>query len=202
MNEKKTGIILLAAGGSTRLGRPKQLVAFRGMPLIKYAAVTALITELPAVAVLGSSSKRIRKELNDLAISAVVNPEWKKGLSTSIRKGLTVLRKEHSDLEAVIIMLCDQPGVTPDTLVRLAEKYESTGMPIVASKYGDTLGVPALFGYEMFGELLALEGESGAKSLIRRYEDTLVTNIHAPEALIDVDTSKDVESLKLLSAAA
>ena len=98
-------------------------------------------------------------------------------------------------------MLCDQPGVSPETIVRLAEKYEATGMPIVASRYGDTLGVPALFGYEMFGELMALEGESGAKSLIKKYEDTLVTCIPAPEALADVDTMEDVEALKELAAA-
>lgn len=193
---------MLAAGGSRRLGSPKQLVSYEGTSLIKYVTVTALISEYPAIVVLGASAAKIGRELNDLAIERVVNSEWRKGIGTSIAKGVGALRKKHPDIEAVIMLLCDQPGVTPETIRRLAEKYEQTGMPVVACAYDGTSGVPALFGYEMFGELLALEGDKGAKSLIEKYEDTLVTLIHAPEAAFDVDTKEDVRDLKKLKAAA
>lgn len=193
---------MLAAGGSRRLGSPKQLVSYEGTSLIKYVSVTALISEYPALAVLGASADKIGRELNDLAIEKVVNTEWRKGIGTSISKGVAALRRSHPDLEAVIIMLCDQPGVTPRTIDRLAEKYGQTGMPIIACNYEGTAGVPALFGYEMFGELLALEGDRGAKCLIEKYEDSLVTLIHAPEAAFDVDTESDVEKLSELKAAA
>lgn len=202
MCNKKIGIILLAAGGSRRLGSPKQLVPFEGTSLIKYVAVTALISEYPTVVVLGAFADKVGEELNDLSVEKVVNKEWKKGMGGSIHKGLAALRAGHLDLEAVILMLCDQPKVSPLTIHRLVDKYSKTGMPIVASKYDDTVGVPALFGYEMFGELLALEGKGGAKALIDKYEDTLVTTVRAPEAKFDVDTPEDVEALNRLAAAA
>lgn len=202
MLDQKTGIILLAAGDSRRLGSPKQLVQYEGTSLIKYVTVTALISELPTVVVLGASAEKVGDELNDLAVERVVNKDWKKGMGSSIGKGLTAIRSVHPELEAVILMLCDQPKVSPMTIHRLVDKYSQTGMPIVASHYDDTYGVPALFGYEMFGELLALDGKGGAKGLIEKYEDTLVTHVRAPEAKFDVDTQEDVEELQNLSAAA
>ena len=202
MCNKKIGIILLAAGASRRLGSPKQLVPYEGTSLVKYVAVTALISEFPTVVVLGAHADKVAEELNDLAVEKVLNPEWKKGMSTSIRKGVAALRSGHPDLEALILMLCDQPGVSPLTIHRLVDKYSQTGMPIVASKYGGSAGVPALFGYEMFGELLQLGGKGGAKALIEKYDDTLVTHVRAPEAKFDVDTPEDVEELGRLAAAA
>ncbi len=200
MSNRKTGTILLAAGGSRRLGSPKQLVSFEGTSLIKHVAVTALIADYPAVVVLGSSAEKIGNELNDLAVERVVNSEWKRGISTSIKKGLGALRKAHPELEAVIVMLCDQPDVSPETLRRLVEKYRQTGLPIVASYYDGTVGVPALFGYEMFGEILALDGDQGAKTLIHKYEDTLVATIPVPEASFDIDTPEDVKQLAKVAA--
>jgi molybdenum cofactor cytidylyltransferase len=200
MSNNKTGIILLAAGGSRRLGSPKQLVSFEGTSLIKHVAVTALIADYPAVVVLGASANKVGRELADLAVKPVVNKDWKSGISSSIGKGLRALRSAHPELEAVIVMLCDQPKVTPANLNALVQKYLQTGMPIVASYYSNSVGVPALFGYEMFGELLALEGDQGAKGLIHRYEDTLVTTVPVPEAAFDVDTPEDVKQLAKMAA--
>jgi len=200
MSDRKTGIILLAAGGSRRLGQPKQLVSYGGTSLIKYVSVTALIAEYPAVVVLGASANKIRRELADLAVEPVINREWSKGISTSIQKGLRALRNAHPELEAVIVMLCDQPKVTPEAIESLVKTYRETGMPIVASEYEGTVGVPALFGYEMFGELLALEGDRGAKTLIERYGDTLVTVVPVPEAALDIDTPEDVELIAAMAA--
>jgi len=200
MSDRKTGIILLAAGGSRRLGQPKQLVSYGGTSLIKYVSVTALIAEYPAVVVLGASANKIRRELADLAVEPVINREWSKGISTSIQKGLRALRNAHPELEAVIVMLCDQPKVTPEAIESLVKTYRETGMPIVASEYEGTVGAPALFGYEMFGELLALEGDRGAKTLIERYGDTLVTVVPVPEAALDIDTPEDVELIAAMAA--
>jgi molybdenum cofactor cytidylyltransferase len=200
MSDRNTGIILLAAGGSRRLGQPKQLLSYGGTSLIKYVSVTALIAEYPVVVVLGASAKKIRRELADIAVEPVINREWSKGISTSIQKGLRALRNAHPELEAVIVMLCDQPEVTPEAIESLVKTYRGTGMPIVASEYEGTAGVPALFGYEMFGELLALEGDRGAKSLIERYRETLVTVVPVPEAAMDIDTPEDVEKIAAVAA--
>ncbi|QQS40921.1 MAG: nucleotidyltransferase family protein [Acidobacteriota bacterium] len=200
MRDLRLGIVLLAAGGSQRLGKPKQLLPYKGTSLIRHAAVTAMISDHPAVAVLGAHADEVRRELCDLSIDSVVNTEWEDGIGKSISKGVAAIRKNYPDLEAVIIMLCDQPGVSPETIARLAEKHRQTGLPIVASSYGGTKGVPALFGYEMFGELLALEGDNGAKCLIEKYDESLVTLVHAPEAAFDVDTEKDVKQLSEMKA--
>lgn len=201
MSNSKIGTILLAAGGSRRLGRPKQLLDYEGCSMIKYAAVTALIAEFPTVVVLGASAKKIEKELIDLDVGTVINADWKRGISSSIIRGLSALKRKVPDLDGVIIMLCDQPRVSPRTLQTLEKKYHQTGMPIVASVYDRTAGVPALFGYEMFGELMTLEGDKGAQSLISKYEDALVTYIDAPEASFDVDTPEDAKMLVKAGAA-
>lgn len=200
MRNQKLGIVLLAAGGSSRLGSPKQLLPYRGTSLVRYAAVTAMISEHPAVAVLGAYAEEVRRELCDLSIDSVVNPDWEKGIGTSVAKGVAAIRKNYPDLEAVILLLCDQPGITPETIATLSERYRQTGMPIVASAYDGTLGVPALFGFEMFGELLSLEGDRGAKCLIEKYEESLVARVPVPEAAFDVDTRSDVKRLSEMKA--
>ncbi len=193
----KTGIIILAAGASTRLGSPKQLLELSGKTLIENVVLTANATEFHPVVVLGSDADKIRNVITDLPVEIVINENWKSGMASSIKVGLDRVLEIHSDLTAVILLLCDQPFITSETLVKLAEARTFSGKPIVASAYEGTLGTPALFSRELFEELRNLGGSKGAKPLIERYRANGVESIPAPEAAFDIDSLKDFKRLNL-----
>ena len=195
------GIVILAGGGSRKLGSPKQLVEFHGKSLLRHAAQTALSCECEhTIVVLGSRADEIGEEIRNIAVETVVNDGWEGGISTSLRKGLTRLMESDQELRAVVIMLSDQPFVNEKTIRSLIETYHSSRKPIVASEYDGVLGVPALFDRELFGELLALEGDAGARVVIRQGSDTRIATVAAPEAAFDVDTPADRLRLKNLEA--
>ncbi|HEV8427808.1 MAG TPA: nucleotidyltransferase family protein [Pyrinomonadaceae bacterium] len=185
------GLIILAAGGSTRLGSPKQLLRYEGQTLIR-RAVTAAVESVceRVVVVIGSRAADVERELEGMAVSIVENPDWEKGMSSSIRAGLTEVL--HDETKAVLIMLCDQPLVTATVLDNLVETYHKTDMPIVASEYGATRGVPALFSKELFAELAALAGDEGARRVIARYPEMVATVAFA-DGVVDIDTRSDYE---------
>lgn len=195
MNSSTIGLMILAAGASTRMGTPKQLLAYRGCTLIRHMAEVAMASVCqPIAVVLGANAERIKPEVSQLPVQIVQNQRWEEGMSSSIRVGLKALLTMNPNLEAVVILLCDQPFVSSQTLNQLVEAYRLTGKPIIASEYGGTFGVPALFNCTLFSELMALKSTEGAKQLIKR-------NIHEvfkvpfPEGAIDIDTPKDYEQL-------
>lgn len=193
MPEHKIGIIILAAGGSSRMnGQPKQLLKFEGKTLVRRAAKTALKTGCPTIVVLGANADEAKKEIRDLPLETVVNKNWAAGIGESIKTGLSALLGENPS--AVVVMLCDQPFVTAKTLNHLIEKHKQTGAPVVASHYNETLGVPALFARELFGELSNLAGDAGAKAIIKKHAAQAVQT-PAPEAAFDVDTQADFQKL-------
>lgn len=188
----KTGIILLAAGESRRLGRPKQLLVWQGMPLVRRMAVTALEAELgPVVVVLGAVDAPCREALAGLPVLVAVNPDWSSGMGGSIARGVAALAGQ--DLSAVIILLCDQPFVSASLLLRLIDQARSGEIGIVASRYDHQLGPPVWFAADRFDRLLALEGGGGAKSLIRA--EPAPGWVDAPEAAFDIDTPEDAAVL-------
>ena len=196
MIKKRIGIIILAGGESRKLGTPKQLVEFQGKSLLRNATEVALKCACkPVIVVLGSRAEEIYEAIRDLAVETVTNYEWKDGISTSLRKGLTKL---DSQVEAAIIMLSDQPFVAEKTIRSLIDAYATSGKPIVASRYDGVLGVPALFDREVFDELLALEGDAGARVVIRQSAPERIAAVEAPEAAFDIDTPADHERLKEL----
>jgi molybdenum cofactor cytidylyltransferase len=197
--KRKTGVIILAAGASSRMtgGVPKQLLVFRGKTLLRRAAETALASNFDPVitVVLGAGAERLKTEIEDLPIRIVVNEEWASGMSSSIRAGLSSFSREN--LEAAIVILCDQPLVTTETLNSLYEVFQRTGKPIVACKYKKTIGVPALFTGGFFDRLMNLRGDQGAKKLLAEHRDEAAF-VSVPEAAFDVDTFEDYENLKQL----
>ena len=189
----KTGIILIAAGESKRLGRPKQLLPFRGMALLRYAAGVALEAGTgPVAVVLGANSEECREVLEGLSVRVAMNALWREGMGTSIAKGMEELCMEQ--LDSVIVMLCDQPAVTPETLRQLTMQQRATGKPVVASIYGDVTGPPVLFTSAFFSRLRSLRGSQGAKSLFG--EETQVATVPLPNGQLDVDEPADVETLR------
>jgi molybdenum cofactor cytidylyltransferase len=196
MNYSTIGLIILAAGASTRMGTPKQLLAYRGCTLIRHMAEVAIASICQPIAiVLGANAEQIKPEISQLPIPIVENQQWAEGMSTSIRVGLEALLAVNPNLEAVAIALCDQPFVSPQTLNQLVEAYHLTGKPIIASEYSGTLGVPALFSRTLFSELMNLKNTEGAKKLIKKHIHE-VFSIPFSEGAIDIDTPNDYEKLQ------
>lgn len=196
MNSSSIGLIILAAGASTRMGTPKQLLFYKGCSFIRHITEVAIISVCqPIVVVLGANAERIKPEINQFPVQIVENSQWEKGMSASIRVGLEALLTVNLNLEAVAIALCDQPFVSSQTLNQLIEAYHFTGKPIIACEYAGTLGVPALFNRTLFSELMALKSTEGAKKLINKHIHE-VLSVPCPEAAIDIDTPSDYEQLR------
>lgn len=196
---RNTGIIILAAGGSTRFGRPKQIFKYQGETLVRRAAMTALEANAgPVIFSLGADHEAVERELSDLEVTSVFNAEWRSGMSSSLISAVKYLEQEHPNIDAVVFMLCDQPLISSTMLLKLIALYEETDAAIVASEYEDTLGVPALFDRSTFDELLKLSGDEGARSVIRKHNDR-VQRVSMPEAGFDIDSLTDVEALRSVS---
>jgi molybdenum cofactor cytidylyltransferase len=192
------GAVVLAAGSSSRMGTPKQLLQFRGETLLRLAARAALGAGCrPVVVVTGAHAVRMREELRGLDVLEVVNALWETGMASSVRAGVSALME--SDASAVVLTLCDQPHVTSETIAALINEHQATGRPVVASGYGGGFGVPALFGRALFTELIQLEGQAGAKQVIKRHARG-ARFVSFPGGETDVDTPDDFARLLGLKA--
>ncbi len=189
------GIVLLAAGSSSRMGRPKQLLPIEGEPLLVRsvkAAVGSKAHEL--VVVLGSNYKSHREVIAGFSIEIIENQEWQKGMGNSLKKGLSHLIDKNDSLNAVIVLVCDQPYLSSDIINKLIEEFEQTKSVIVASVYTGIIGVPALFDSSVFEKILHLGDEQGAKKLIQQ-QLANVKAVDFPKGIIDLDFPEDYESL-------
>jgi molybdenum cofactor cytidylyltransferase len=195
------GLILLAAGGSSRLGRPKQLLDYEGQPLLRRAVETALASQcFPVIVVLGAEAEACAAMLEGLggSLRLVVNADWKEGLSSSIRTGLTVLEKENSHIAAAILSVADQPHLTAGLLDSLIEHHRFTGKKIIAAQYAGVPGPPALFDLSLFPQLKTLSGDEGARRVLQENPGEVVL-VPFPAGSLDVDTPEDYEKLRLQS---
>jgi molybdenum cofactor cytidylyltransferase len=188
-------IIILAAGTSSRLGSPKQLLSYKGKNLLRHTVDEALETGCASVfVVLGANSELLRMELKDKPVSIVENTGWQEGMASSIRCGLETITNTILRPDSIIFMVCDQPYVSSSLLLNLVEKKNKTGMPIVASSYEDKMGTPALFHRSFFPALMELKGDKGARKLIADNPDKVAT-VSFPEGITDIDTKEDFEKL-------
>lgn len=186
------------------MGEPKQLLLYRGRSLLRHAAETAAASRCrPIIVVLGAHAESLRGELSELlmhrTVQVVENSGWMNGLGSSISVGVRALVAAKNDIEALIIMLCDQPLVSAQLIDRLVETYERTGKSIVAAEYKGTMGVPALFHRARFAELMTLGGDSGAKQIIAKHNRDL-GHVSFPEGNIDIDTPQEYERLQATTA--
>ena len=193
---EKTAAIVLAAGSASRMGQPKQLLKIGSQSLVQRAVQTALsATCHPVVVVTGAYANEVQQSVRGLSVTCVHNTVWKEGMGSSIRCGVSTAVDISPATEAIIILLCDQPLVSPYLLQQLIATYRSTQQPLVASAYGDTRGVPALFHRSLFPALLNVSGATGARKLIRQYQEGVAT-VSFPEGMYDVDTPEDYEKMK------
>ena len=192
----RVAAVVLAAGGSIRFGKPKQLAIFQGELLVRRIVTAAKDAGCaPVVVVVGASAAQITPVLAGLPVSIIEHPNWSNGLGSSIAVGVKHAASITADLDAAILLACDQPFVNAVMLRQLIQMHLENKKPIVASAYADTLGVPALFDRSCFGDLLQLTGDSGAKGIILARRND-VTPFDFPAAAIDIDTAADYEKLR------
>jgi molybdenum cofactor cytidylyltransferase len=191
------GLIILAAGASTRMGTPKQLLRYGEQSLIGHIVQVAIASVCqPIIIVLGAYAERIKLEINSEQVHIIENSLFSQGMSTSIRVGIEALNVINKEAKAVVLMVCDQPFISPQLINQLVEVHETTLKPIVASQYANTLGVPALFNRALFAKLTTLSGTEGARHIIKKYLQEVLA-IPFPEGVFDLDTPDDYEQLLL-----
>lgn len=184
------GAILLAAGASTRMGSVKQLLPWNKLTLLEHSIQQLKHAEIDTlVVVLGANDKQIREKVNFDGVDVAVNPDWEKGMATSIATGLRFLLRKMPDMESVLVALSDQPLLDDEYYKKLINKSLNVENKIVASLYSDALGVPAIFHRDYFDNLLNLEGSEGARSLLRGGR-VKVTTVNAGELAVDLDTKE------------
>ena len=190
------GLLLLAAGSSSRLARPKQLLPYQGQTLLRHAAEVAAASPCrPLVLVTGALHDELLPEIEGLPFHVVRNDAWADGMGGSIATGLQELESalEVHNVDALVVMLCDQPLLTPEIIGELIVQFQATRQAVVASSYAGTQGVPALFGREVFPQLLALRGAAGARELLQQYAH--LPTVDFPGGATDVDTEAQYAAL-------
>ncbi|HEY4218046.1 MAG TPA: nucleotidyltransferase family protein [Gemmatimonadaceae bacterium] len=184
--------LLLAAGGARRFGSQKLLAQLDGQPLVRHAANVLISTTDRVTVVVGNDARQVQSTLNDLDADVVDNAEWATGLASSLRCGIAALPVEA---EAVVVALGDQPRVDAIVIREVIARWRAGGRAIVATRYAGVQGHPVLFDRAVFDELLALEGDRGAKSVIERIPERVeYVDVHVP-APRDVDTPDDLAAL-------
>lgn len=184
--------LIPAAGAATRMGRAKQLLPFKEKTLIEHTVSQAL--SLPFVevrVVLGAYHHVISPVIKDYEVKVSINTNWQEGLGSSIALGMEELKSSPT---AVLIFLADQALITQDILWSMIQRYSMSDKPILAARYEDTLGVPAIFDISYFDQLKKLKGPKGAGLLIKQAGEE-VDILDMPEAGQDIDTPEDYRRL-------
>lgn len=199
-DSSRIGVVILAAGASTRLGQPKQLLRFQGETLLRRSARVALALGMgPVIVVLGAGAEGFTAELADLPLTTVVNTKWEEGMASSLRTGIGALTEF---VDAAIVMLCDQPLVTKETLGALVDAYQQQTCSAVASVHASgALGPPCLFDCSLFPDLLALQGQQGAKQIFSRLPAESIAHVPFPDGTYDIDTAEDWERMQQRNSA-
>lgn len=198
-DQEEIGTVVLAAGASTRMGTPKQLLQFDGQTLLKRATSVALKAGCrPVVVVTGANATSSRRALRGLEVCEVENQQWESGMGSSIRVGVEALLTANPHAAAIVLMVCDQPFVTREIIAGLVRSHRETNCSIIASRYNGNCGVPALFSRTHFAELMKLKGARGAKTIIQKH----LRKVHFmpfPEGKIDIDTRDDFARLQTMN---
>jgi len=194
--EENIAVVVLAAGGSSRLGRPKQLVEFKGNTLLEHTmAKVDMLGFQTKILVLGANQDKIQQRISSDGFKVVVNPNWEQGMASSIKIGLEAALAEENGLEHVLFLVSDQPFLERANLIQLVHTQLTKNPKATYSKYGDNIGVPAIFGKAAFPLLMQLEGDEGAKKLTLLEDFNFCTETFKNGGF-DVDTEEDVQQLK------
>jgi molybdenum cofactor cytidylyltransferase len=190
----RAAAVILAAGQASRMGRAKVLLDFRGVPLVRHAALTAIAARYEAVSVVAARpAEAIIDALSGLRVAVVINDRSREGIGTSIAAGVSALPPE---MDGMVLMLADQPFVSAAHLAALRTLADAR-CTIVASRYQGTVGVPAFFARPVFLRLANLNGDQGCKGVIRELSEQALF-LDYPNAAIDIDTPGDYQRASAL----
>lgn len=190
------GVVILAAGSSSRLGQPKQLLRYQNKTLLQHIIDLVEPVEFtPSVLVLGANADLIRDATNLEDITAVDNEQWSEGIASSIRLGVEEAVKLNTSLDGILFLLSDQPYVSTGLIRELIDKHQYGDQRITACRYKQNVGVPAIFGKAFFPKLLELTGDVGAKKIIMEHSGD-VEEVPFKKGEFDIDTLEDYERLQ------
>lgn len=177
------------------MGQLKQLLPVGGQPMVRRVAEAVCAAGLAqVVVVVGAQAQVVGRTLDGLPLEIVINEAWAQGMSTSLGTGLHALRQE---VGAALIVLADQPALTPGLLQALVDRHRATGAPIVAPLYQGRRGNPVLFDRSLFSELLAVEGDRGGRDLLARHRHEIeYVEFDDPAVILDLDTRQDYEQAR------
>jgi molybdenum cofactor cytidylyltransferase len=196
--EKAIPIIILAAGSSSRLGQPKQLLLFGNETLLHRSVRKAMESLVgPVICVLGSNAEQVGAAIQDLPTHSFVHHNWQKGMGSSIKAGVQFVMRQFVDAPALIISVCDQAFLETHHFHELKAKFVSGISELVAACYKNGAGVPCLFSKKFFPDLMALGDEEGARSIMTTYTQETAF-ISFENGGVDIDTLTDWESVKNL----
>ena len=190
-SKSSIGLVILAAGASRRLGRPKQLLDYQDTTLLQRVIDLANNIDFPSkLLVLGAYSDKISDKINAQDLEIVINPDWEEGIASSVRVGLSRIKENHPSIKHVLFLLSDQPYLTTNHLEKLVSKHRDDQACITGSYYANQVGVPVIFSHHYFDELLLLKGDQGAKKIVMKHSES-TQSIPFKHGEIDIDTEKD-----------
>jgi molybdenum cofactor cytidylyltransferase len=190
------GIIILAAGNSSRLGEPKQLLRYKSKSLIRNVTESAL--EVPGahvILVIGANEESVSGEVYDLPVQLARNKNWQEGMGSSVRVGMDCLLADDKQFKGVILAVSDQPHVSGSLFNELIAQSNENGNKIVACSYDETMGTPAFFPEQYFQLLSGLKGKEGARRILKTLQKEVDT-LSFPLGSIDIDTREDYLNLQ------
>ena len=194
-NKQNIAVLIPAAGASNRMGTPKQLLKWKNTTLLGNAISVAEKLQSPVIVVLGANLKKIKASINQYPIQVLKNRNWENGLGDSIAFGVNHIIENLPKVNAILIMLADQPLINTEYLNTLIDKYKIDEGQIIASSYKNRKqGVPVLFDKVYFEELSKLNDDKGAKMLLQKYAKK-VSVINSESMVSDIDTLEDYKHL-------
>lgn len=187
--------LLLAAGNSSRMGRPKQMLPWGNQTLIGHQIQTLLQTGNPVNVVLGSHSDMVIPLIEKYTVNVFINTGWENGMGSSVAFGVNKLLKKNRAMEGVLISLLDQPLVTATHLKKMLNAFRPGNRQIIVSQSSSGWeGAPVLFDKTYFNELKKLKGKEGAKTIIQQYKNDAIS-INCGEILEDMDTPESYQRM-------
>ena len=194
MIDLELAVLILAAGESKRLGKPKQLLPYQQSTLLEFSISCAKSVSTNILIVLGANAAAIREKTDLSDDQIVINPNWREGIGSSIAYGIQSIVRKFSSCKQVMILLTDQPKISTQLLDKLVLSHQKDSCLITACKYGETIGVPAIFDQSLFSHLAELKNDQGAKPIIKSHISQ-TSLVDFPEGKIDIDTESDLKFL-------
>lgn len=196
MSESNCAAVVLAAGASTRLGEPKQLVVVDGEPLLLRTVRVAREAGCdPVVVVLGFEAQRMRAALGGMPVLFAENANWHSGMGSSLRRGMEALADIDPGIAGVLVLVCDQTALSAEVLRELRRVHARGDRSITASRYSGRVGVPAIFSAPYFPELMRVEGDRGARGILERHTGDVAT-VEFADGVKDLDTPEQLRDLQ------